>query len=374
MRKIQVALLLLLTGAATAPVSGQPPDPASPAPASQPTSTATTPRTLPRVQLVATGGTISNRDGGRLTADELVASVPGLAAVASVQPEQFANTSSSRLTLDQWLVMARRLNALLREDPALAGIVVTNGTDTLEELAYFLHLTVRDRRPIVVTGSMRNPSQVGYDGQANLLAAVRVAADPAAAGRGVLVVLNDEINGARDVTKSDALRLHTFVSRGFGSLGVVDRDRIVFRRTAEGRHTADSEFAVEDITSLPRVDVFLVYQGAPGDLIKAAVDFGARGLVLATAGAGAISGTQGEGLAHARDRSVPIVTTTRAGSGRIAPSRQGQGQGQEQRQEPGDGPRIAAGDLSAVKARILLMLGLTKTNDPAELQRMFNEY
>ncbi|BCS35476.1 L-asparaginase 2 [Luteitalea sp. TBR-22] len=341
------------------------PSPAQPVATARPAEPA---RALPRVRLVATGGTISNRRGGRLTAEELVASVPALAEHASLQAEQFANTGSSQLTLEQWLAISRRLNALFRDEPDLAGIVVTSGTDTLEELAYFLHLTVRDRRPVVVTGSMRNPSQVGYEGQANLLAAVRVAADPAAAGRGVLVVLNDEINGARDVTKTDALRLHTFASRGFGSLGVVDGDRVVFRRSAEGRHTAASEFDVMTLATLPRVDVFLVYQGAPGDLIRAAVDLGARGLVLATAGAGAISGTQNEGITYARDKGVPIVATTRTGSGRIAVTR-----------EPVTAtvaapPRLAGGDLSPVKARILLMLALTRTSDPADLQRIFNEY
>ena len=339
------------------------------------------PATLPRVRLVATGGTISNRRGGRLTADEIVAAVPGIGDVASVQAEQFANVASSQITLDQWLALARRLETLFREDAQLSGIVVTSGTDTLEELAYFLHLTVRDRRPVVVTGSMRNPSQVGYEGPANLLASVRVAADPNAAGRGVMVVLNDEINGARDVTKTDALRLHTFASRTFGALGVVDADRVVFRRSAEGRHTASSEFDVHQITALPRVDVFLVYQGAPGDLMKAAIDLGARGVVLATAGAGATSGTQGEGMAYAREKGIPVVATTRTGSGRIAPARRPPTAPQPaaDTQTPPQGPpgaanRIAAGDLSAVKARILLMLGLTKTSDAAELQRMFSEY
>ena len=364
MRKLALACFLLLAGSTLASASAQTAPPA-PSPAI-PTQTAASSGVIPRVRLVATGGTISNRRGGRLTAEELVASVPGLPDVARVQAEQFANVGSSQMTLDQWLALARRLETLFREEPDLSGIVVTSGTDTLEELAYFLHLTVHDRRPVVVTGSMRNPSQVGYEGQANLLASFRVAADPAAAGRGVLVVLNDEINGARDVTKTDALRLQTFMSRGFGALGVVDADRIVFRRRAEGRHTTDSEFDVTRITSLPRVDAFLVYQGASGDLLRAAVDLGARGIVMATAGAGAISGTQAEGLAYAREKGAVVVTTTRAGAGRIAAPREPQPD-----RAPG---RIAAGDLSAVKARVLLMLGLTKTSDTAELQRMFNEY
>lgn len=323
---------------------------------------------LPRVRLVATGGTISNRRGGRLTADELVTSIPGLDAVARVEAEQFLNVASGEITLEQWLALARRLDALFRAEPDLAGIVVTSGTDTLEELAYFLHLTVRDPRPVVVTGSMRNPSTVGYEGQANLLAAVRVAGDFASRGRGTLVVLNDEINGARDVTKADALRLHTFTSRQFGPLGVVDADRVVYRRSAEGRHSASSEFDIARIQHLPRVDVFLVYQGVSGDLVKAAVDLGARGIVIATAGAGGTSGTVNEGIAYARSKQVPVAITTRTGSGRIAP-----------RPFPGStntnlAARIAAGDLAPVKARILLMLALTVTTDAAELQRIFEQY
>ncbi len=348
-----------------APVSAQAPTPSTaPSPAGTPTAQAAT--SLPRVRLVATGGTISNRDAGRLTADDLVTSVPGLRSVAAVDAEQFSNTTSAELALSQWIDLSRRLGAMLREDPALAGVVVTSGTDTLEELAYFLHLTVRDRRPVVVTGSMRHPDQPGYEGAANLLAAFRVAAEPEAAGRGALVVLNDEINGARDVTKSDALRLHTFVSRGAGRLGVVDHDRVVFHRSAEARHTAASEFDVARVTELPRVDVFLVYQGAAGDVIRAAVDAGARGIVIASAGAGATSGTQEEGIAYARDRGVAVVVTTRTGSGRISPDSNAV-RGRADR-------RIAGEDLSPVKARVLLMLALTRTSDPAQLQRIFQEY
>lgn len=315
--------------------------------------------TPPRVHLVATGGTISNRQGGRLTAEELVAAMSGLERHATPSFEQFSNAASSSLSLDQWLQLSRRINTLFRDDGGLAGIVVTGGTDTLEELAYFLNLTVRDARPVVVVGSMRNPSTLGYEGAANLLAGFRVAADPASRGRGVLVVLNDEINAAREVTKSDALRLHTFQTRGYGMLGVVDRDRVVYYRGVERRHTVDSEFDVFAIDTLPRVDVFLTYQGAPGDLIRAAVDAGARGLVLATAGAGALSGTQAVGLAYAASKQVPVVITTRAGSGRIAFS---------------GGSRIAGQDLAPIKARLLLMLALTKTSDAAELRRMFQEY
>lgn len=337
---------------------------------------------VPRVRLVATGGTISNKAGGRLTAEQLVQSIPTLKNYAAAEAEQFSNTSSADLTLEQWLALARRLNEIFEKDAGLAGIVVTSGTDTLEELAYFLDLTVRDARPVVVVGSMRNPSTLGYEGAANLLDAFRVAADAAARNRGVLVVLNDEINAAREVTKTDALRLETFQTRGYGVLGVVDSDRVVFYRDVVKRHTSRSEFDLAGATVLPRVDIVWVYQGASGDLIRAAADNGAKGLVIAAAGAGATSGTQSEGLRYAAEKGVVIVTTTRAGSGRIGAWR-GRGAGGSAGQPSGTGDRrggtpvrrfIAGEDLAPLKARILLMLALTRTTDAAEIQRMFTEY
>jgi L-asparaginase len=304
--------------------------------------------------------------------------MPGIDRYARVEAEQFANTSSSALTLEQWIDLARRINTLLATDDDLGGIVVTSGTDTLEETAYFLNLTVRTDKPVVVLGSMRNPSTLGYEGAANLLQGFRVAADPESRGKGVLVVLNDEINAAREVTKTDALRLHTFQTRGYGILGVVDSDRVVYYRDVVKRHTSRSEFDVSRIEELPRVDVVLVYQGATGDIIKALVDQGAKGIVIAAAGAGATSGTQGEGIRYALEKGVVVVTSTRTGSGRIAarqrlrPPTQGATDGD--RTERPAGSRIAAEDLAPLKARILLMLALTKTNDPVEIQRMFVEY
>jgi L-asparaginase len=333
---------------------------------------------LPRVHFVATGGTISNRDGGRLSAEELARSMPGVDRYARLTHEQFANVASSELTLAQWVGLSKRINEIFATDRELAGIVVTSGTDTLEETAFFLHLTVRDPRPVVVVGSMRNPSTVGYEGAANLLDGVRVAAEPAARNKGVLVVLNDEINSARNVTKSDALRVHTFRSREYGQLGVVDRDRVVFFSQILQRHNERIEFDIGKITELPRVDVIMVYQGAPGDLIKAAVDNGAKGIVMAVAGAGATSGTQNEGLAYAASKGVFIVTSTRTGSGRVAPPQRPPQGG------PGSEPiaaqqlrrrfTIAGEDHAPVKARILLMLALTRTTDRSELQRIFSEY
>jgi L-asparaginase len=326
---------------------------------------------VPRVRLVATGGTISNKAGGRLTAEELVGLLPGIERYAKPEFEQFANVASAQITLDQWLAIGKHLNQVFKDDPGLAGVVVTSGTDTLEELAYFLDLTVRSDKPVVVVGSMRNPSTLGYEGAANLMDAFRVAATPDARGRGVMVVLNDTINAAREVTKTDSLRLDTFQTRGYGILGVADSDRIVFYRKVEKKHTAASEFDITNVATLPRVDILMTYQGAPGDLIKAAVDAGAKGLVIATAGAGATSGTQQDGISYAAEKGVFVVSTARAGSGRIpARARPADAPAPNARQEH----TIQGEDLPPVKARILLMLALTKTSSGADIQRMFLEY
>jgi L-asparaginase len=338
---------------------------------------------LPHVHFVATGGTISNRDGGRLTAEELTKNMPGVERYAQVSYEQFSNVASSELTLAQWLQLSKRVNEVMAADKELAGVVVTSGTDTLEETAFFLHLTVRDPRPVVVVGSMRNPSTIGYEGAANLLEGVRVAADPASRNKGALVVLNDEINSARNVTKTDALRLQTFRSREYGQLGVVDRDRVVYFNQITQRHNDQMEFDVTNVAELPRVDVIMVYQGAPADLIKAAVDHGAKGIVIAVAGAGATSGDQNEGLNYAASKGVFIVNSTRTGSGRIAApqqqQQQPQGGGTGNSQPTPEQQRrrqftIAGEDHTPIKARVLLMVALTKTTDRNELQRIFSEY
>jgi L-asparaginase len=352
----RIILVVLWTLGAVQAAEGATPCPQTQAAAVRPA--------LPRVRLIATGGTIANRDGARLTAEELVKSIPGVERYARPEFEQFANLPSGALSLDQWLDLARRINTLFKDDADISGVVVTSGTDTLEELAYFLHLTIHSDKPVVIVGSMRSPDALGYEGAANLLDGYRVAADPASRGKGVLVVLNDEINSAREVTKTDAWRLETFQTHGYGVLGVVDPDRVTYHRTVVRRHTKDSEFDLTPVQALPRVDIALVYQGATGDVIESMVDKGAKGIVVATAGGGALSGTQADGIDYAIRKRVFVVMTTRTGSGRIA-ARRGSESGAFE---------IEGEDLAPVKARILLMLALTRTKDPAEIQRMFTEY
>jgi L-asparaginase type II len=326
---------------------------------------------LARVHLIATGGTIANRPESRLTHQELVRSVPGLAKVARVDSEQFSNVTSDALTPAEWLQLARRINEVFQRDREIAGIVITSGTDTLEETAYFLNLTVTDERPVVIVGSMRSPAAVGYDGIANLSDGVRVAVLPASRNRGVLVVMNGQIHPARDVTKADAQRLDAFQTRGSGPLGIVDTDRVLFYRAPEKRHTSRAEWHIEGVAALPRVDVILVYQGAPADLIRAAADFGARGIVMAGAGAGSISEQQLDGVAYAAQKGIFVVLTTRTGGGRVASGKNDVAAALA----PPLRPFVIAGeDLAPVKARVLLMLALASTSVPADIQRAFLNY
>jgi L-asparaginase len=326
----------------------------------------------PRVHIIATGGTISNARAGRLTVEELSAAMPDVGHFATLSHEQFSNVGSSVITLQQWLELARRINQLFQGDPELTGIVLTSGTDTLEETAFFLHLTVRDVRPVVVVGAMRPPDRLGYEGPANLLEGVRVAASPNARGRGVLVVLNDEINSARDVMKTNANRLQTFRSGDYGLLGVVDRDRVVFFRETVHRHTARGEFDVSAVRELPPVEIVLSYQGSSGGLIRAAVDGGARGVVIAGAGAGATTGTQNDGIDYALEKGVAVVRASRTGAGRVVRGElpANATEAQKRRRQL----MVPAEDHAPLKARILLMLALTKTNERADIERMFLEY
>ncbi len=229
---------------------------AAQAPAAQP---------LPLVYVLSTGGTISGKgasstaladyQAGALLGSELIAAVPEIAQVALVKVEQIANVSSTDITIANWLTLANRINAIYESDPSVAGVVITHGTNTLEETAYFLNLTVKHDRPVVLVGSMRPASAISADGPLNLLNAVRTAASPDARGKGVLVVLNEAINAARDVTKTNTYRVETFRATELGILGYVDADAVSFYRASLKRHTAKSEFDVKGLTSLPQVDI-----------------------------------------------------------------------------------------------------------------------
>ena len=330
----------------------------------------------PRVYLIGTGGSISfigdhrtdyvnySYHNRHLTIEQMLERVPEAAAIAEVRPEQLLNVGSASVTPAHWLELARRVNDIFAQDPQAAGIAVTHGTATLEETAYFLNLTVKSHRPVVITGAMRPPTGLGTDSDVNLLDCLRVAAAPQSAGRGVLTVLNNEIQGARDVTKSNSYRLETFRSGELGCLGYADSDeQVVFYRTPTRTHTLNTEFAVDKLTELPRVDIAYAYAGADGLVVNALVEGGAAGIVAAGLGGGGSSPEFMTALRAAQRRGVPVVIATQTGNGRVMRSRRFVEDGY-----------IAADNLAPKKARILLMLALTRTNDPAELQRMMMEY
>ena len=251
---------------------------------------------LPLVWVLSTGGTISGQGAtstslaeyksGALLGEQLVAGVPEIKQVASVKVEQIANVSSTDITIANWLTIANRINAIFKDDPKVAGVVVTHGTNTLEETAYFLNLTVKSDRPVVLVGSMRPASAISADGPLNLLNAIRTAVSPESRGKGVLAVLNDEINGARDVTKTNTYRVETFRAPELGLLGYVDADKVTFYRSSTKRHTLRSEFDVSQLKELPKVDIVYSYIQPSLAVAKALVADGVRGIVFAGTGAG----------------------------------------------------------------------------------------
>lgn len=327
---------------------------------------------LPVVHVLATGGTIAGAgDPGALTGyvsgevpgDELVAAVPQINRYARVVTEQVVNIESSLMTAEIWIQLANRINELFAQsDPEVAGVVVTHGTWTLEETAYFLNLTVRSEKPVAVVGAQRPPSALSPDGPLNLLNAVRVAADPASRGQGVLVVMNEEINGAREVSKGNTYRVEAFRSGELGFLGYVDADRVVFYRSPTKRHTLRSEFDVSGLAQLPRVGIVMSYTEATRLPVDAFLREGYEGIILHGHGSGVATPDLREGLRDAARR-IPVVRTAQAENSRVldeAPWRE-------------DG--ILAGDnLGPLKARILLRLALAHTRDPEEIRRIFSEY
>ncbi len=332
---------------------------------------------LPRVLILATGGTIaatgasstdlSNYRSAALLGEQVLNSVPQVKQYADVTVEQVLNIASYDLTLDDWLTLARRINQIFRDDKQLAGIVVTHGTSTLEETAYFLNLTVKNTRPVVVVGSMRPATAISADGPLNLLNAVRTAIAADSKGKGVLVVMNDEINAAREVTKTNTFRVETFKSPDVGVLGYVHEDRVTFYRSPSRRHTISSEFDVDAIASLPKVEILYSYLQPDSDGLHDVIRRGARGLVFAGSGAGSLPESYKAAVRQARSAApgrVPaFVIASRVGSGRVIP-----------RTEYTDLGMVPADNLNPQKARILLMLALTQTTDADVLHRLFREY
>jgi len=331
----------------------------------------------PIVYVLSTGGTIagsgssstdlSNYKSGSILGEQLVKAVPQIAAIADVRVEQIVNVRSSDLTIDNWLTLNKRIHAILKETPSVAGFVVTSGTNTLEETSYFLHLTVRSDRPVVLVGAMRPATAISADGPLNLLNAVKTAIAPESRGKGGLIVLNDEINAARDTMKTNTLRVETFKAPELGLLGYVDEDRVSYYRATTKRHTINSEFDVTGLSTLPKVSILYSYIEPDASLIQAAIKGGAKGLVFAGTGNGTLAISESnivkEINAMPAASRPALVRSSRVANGRVTPTAEF------------DAMNIVASDtLTPQKARILLMLALTKTSDLKELRRIFSEY
>ena len=317
----------------------------------------------PRVLILTTGGTIASRVGAPMEAGaDLVNAVPELLDHAKVTVEEFSRIGSSQMTPSHWLGLAHRVNSAFSDDSDLAGVVITHGTDTMEETAFFLNLTVRYKRPVVLVGSMRSSNEISADGPANLLNAVRVAVAEEAVAKGAMVVLNEDISSARDVWKTDNRRVHTFRSPEFGYLGVVDPDAVLFYRTPTRPHTARSEFDVVGLDSLPDVAIVSDYTGFDQSVIDDLIERSPDGIVITTFAGGRMSSGASRATQAAVEAGVPVVVASRVPGGRIIGN------------PVGEYGAIVARDLPAHKARILLMLALTTTRDQTELQRLFDTY
>jgi L-asparaginase len=320
--------------------------------------------TLPRIQIISTGGTIANTVDGRVGIEQVLKDIRDWypagdpAAHAQLGVTEILREGAETFTPREWLTISHAVNDAVA-DPDVGG-VVTHGTYTAEETAYFLHLTVRGDKPVVVACSQRKHGSIGNDGDWNLGDAVRIAVSPEARGKGVLVVLNEEIHSAREVTKTNQ-RPGGFASGALGLLGSVESDRVSFYRQPTRRHTAASEFDVRDLDELPRVDIVPTYAGADGVAARAYVAAGARGLVVSGfAYRGRPHRFQLDALHEAVEQGAAVVLASRGGNGRVPV-------------ETGDG-FVRGDNLSATKARILLMLALTTGAHGDDLQRIFDEY
>jgi L-asparaginase len=328
---------------------------------------------LPNVVVLATGGTIAGAAGsdvqaaytsGQVGVDQLLAAVPQAKDIAVLRGEQISNIGSQDMNDEVWLKLAKRVNELVAM-PDVDGVVITHGTDTIEETSYFLNLVVKSRKPVVLTASMRPSTALSADGPLNFYNAVAVAANKDAAGRGVLVVINDWIHGASSLTKTSTTAVQTFLSPLRGLVGTVAYGNSEFYRGPVGRHTVESEFSLEGVTALPRVDIIMAHENMDGKLIEAAVASGAKGIVVAGVGNGNMTASALEALAAQSKKGILCVRSTRVATGLV---------GRNVEVDDDKLGLIASDDLNPQKSRVLLRLALLKQRSLAEMQRLFQEY
>lgn len=327
----------------------------------------------PNVVILATGGTIagaaatgtqSGYTSGAVTIDAMLAAVPGIKDMANVKGEQISNVGSQDMSFDIMLAVAKRINELAPKSD-VDGIVITHGTDTMEETAFFLNLVVKTEKPVVMVGSMRPSTAVSADGPLNLYNGVGVAVDPNARGKGVLVVMNDWIHAAHSLTKTSTTSLQTFMSPLRGVVGVAAYGKNDFYNSPIWKHTTASEFDIANVTKLPRVDILFAYADMPPDMIDASAANGAKGIIIAGVGNGNMNKASLDAAARAVKKGVTVVRSSRVPTGAV---------GRNVEVNDDELGFIASDELNPQKARILLSLALLKTRTPAEIQNLFATY
>ena len=327
----------------------------------------------PNITILATGGTIagaaasgtqSGYTSGAVTIDAMIAAVPGIRELANIKGEQISNVGSQDMSFAIMLTLAKRINELTAKNE-VDGIVVTHGTDTMEETAFFLNLVVKTDKPVVMVGSMRPSTAVSADGPLNLYNAVGVAIDPNAKGRGVLVVMNDWIHAAHSLTKTSTTAIQTFMSPVRGVVGVSAYGKNDFYNTPSWKHTTGSEFDISTVNKLPRVDIVFACADMPADLIDASVTNGAKGIVIAGVGNGNMNKASLEAAAKAVKKGVIVVRSSRVPIGTV---------GRNVEVNDDELGFIASDELNPQKARILLSLALLKQRSRADIQELFVTY
>lgn len=328
---------------------------------------------LPNIVILATGGTIAGAaatgtqagyTSGAVTIDAMLAAVPGIQKLANIKGEQISNVGSQDMNFDILLTVAKRCNVLLASN-SVDGIVITHGTDTMEESAFFLNLVVKSDKPVVLVGSMRPSTAVSADGPLNLYDAVAVAGDPNSKGRGVLVVMNDWIHGAHSLTKTSTTAIQTFMSPLRGIVGVSTYGKNDFYNSPSWKHTTASEFDITNVTKLPRVDILFAYEDMSPDLVDASVANGAKGIVIAGVGNGNMNKATLEAAARAVKKGVVVVRSSRVPTGSV---------GRNVEVNDDEMGFVASDELNPQKSRILLTLALLKPRTTAELQQLFQTY
>lgn len=326
---------------------------------------------LPNITILATGGTIAGSQqnanssayqAGQLNIETLIEAVPEMKALANIKGEQIVKIGSQDMSDSVWLKLVKAIN---QQCAATDGFVITHGTDTMEETAYFLDMTVKCEKPVVLVGAMRPATEKSADGPLNLYNSIVAAKDPKSAGRGVLVAMNDVVLGARDVTKTSTTAVQTFSSPNFGSLGYVHNSKVDYERSPESKHTVNTPFNVNELNELPKVGIIYAYANMPTEPLKALLDAGYQGIVVAGVGNGNMNAENLALLEEAAKKGVAVVRSSRVPTGYTT---------RDAEVDDSKYGFAASGTLNPQKARVLLQLALTQTKDIKTIQQYFEDF